>query len=207
LPNKEHWVSGDEYSAMYEVCKKVLSNLFRLQIAEMVYNLEEFDETDYSQVSSAAIIQRIKEFLSTDPSEISCTIFLNLIARYPIGMCSPHPSPILKSIMGFIYHAGQPTPQQEKEGIEKVSMEEVSEWFLRSKATIKEYVDTTEGIWKEIQRRVEEEKLRKKAKDIALKELVEEEKQKLLSEKQLNNQTNRTNTLEPTEEDNIPVEK
>jgi len=100
---------------------------------------------------------------------------------------APHPTPILKSVIGFMYLYGQENEiegsQSEQDKPDKVSMDELAEWTGRSKATIKEYCDKTLDAWHTVKEELLQEKLRSKAHDIALRELVEEEKKKILAEK------------------------
>jgi hypothetical protein len=196
--DKEHWISQDEYSVMIKCGQRILSNIFRLEISEGAIDLGQ-DETDFSELSSAILIGKMKDYLATNPNEIGALIFLKLIAHYPIGMCSPHPTPILKQVIGFMYHYGQENEiegsKSEQDKPDKISMDELAEWTGRSKASVKEYCDMVAEAWKAIKAQLEAERLHKKAHDQAFKELVEEEKKKILAEKT----TEKTDVTEQTQ--------
>jgi predicted secreted protein len=79
-------------------------------------------------------------------------------------------------------------------GAEKVSYDDLSEIFVRSKATISECVNATEGEWREIQQKVADEQ---KLEEEARRQLIEEKKQKLREIEQNNQTINQTSEQTP----------
>jgi hypothetical protein len=108
--------------------------------------------------------------------------FLEYLARYPVSICKRDVSPLLKRLIGFHYRLGVPTEQQKLNGAEKVSYDDLSEIFGRSKATISECVNETETEWNEIQRQAELDTV---AEEEAKRQLIAERKKKL-EEEELN---------------------
>jgi len=186
---KTEYIPKDEFTILKKVCEKVFDNLFKIGVASHFWNIEGLEETDYSTLTVQEIMQKIKDFLTSDPSDASYVIFLNYLARFPVSMCKREVSDKLKLFIGFNYRFGIPTPEQMENGAGQISMDDLAEWFGRSKATVSDYIEKTESAWKGFQRLVEEERLREQAHNIALKELVEEEKEKL--KQQQNNQKNK----------------
>jgi TolA-binding protein len=100
----------------------------------------------------------------------------------------------------FSKESAQQFLRARENGAEKVSYEDLSEIFVRSKDTISECVNQTETAWRELQEDIEKQK---QIDAEAKKQLIEEQKQKLRQEEQnkpKESPDKRTNTFSPTEE-------
>lgn len=181
--------------------KRVFSDFFKYSVASNLF-FDELEEADYSTLTVYEIMQKIRGFLAQNPKDINQLIFLQYFAKYPVSMCKRDVSPRLKQLIGFHYRLGLPNEQEIKSGAEKVSYDDLSEIFVRSKATISECVNKTESEWKEVQSKVaQEQELEQEARE----QLLEEKKQKLREMEQNNqtvNQTTEQTPNAPSEEDN-----
>jgi hypothetical protein len=155
--------------------RRVYADFFRFCVASNLADLD-LAETDYSTLSVKEIMQKIRDFLAQSPSDINKIIFLHYLADYPVSMCKRDVSPRLRTLIGFLYRFGVPDKQEQEQGAEKVSYDDLSELFERSKATIFECVNQTEFSWREFQRSLEEQKrIEAEAKE----QLIQEEKARL----------------------------
>ncbi|MCJ7423343.1 hypothetical protein MUP01_03635 [Candidatus Bathyarchaeota archaeon] len=186
---EDRYVQEDEHSIMIKVAKRITDNVFKIGLVSEICSIEEIHEKDYGNLTASEVLARIHDFLASDPSEVSAFIFLNYLAGFPVSMCKHQVTPVLETLISCTYRLGVPTKEQAENGVRNISMDDLSEWFVRSKATISEHVQKTESIWKKVQAETEQEKLRDEAHSIALEELVREEKEKLRAEQQ-NNQNN-----------------
>lgn len=137
-------------------------------------------EMDVSGLTAQQIIERIRSFWerckkdSSQDSDVAPIDFLELLEAYPVSMCSFHMTEQLKLVVALIYFDSKPeNPQSENEGL---SMDYLALIFDRSKKTIHDAIKEKE---QEAKRILEEAKLRKEARELALRELIEEEKEKL----------------------------
>ena len=103
--------------------------------------------------------------------------FLGLLYHYPKSMCSRHMTESLKQLIALFYFESKPNPEEEKPIWNGYSYEDLAMLFDLSKATIYEAIRQKE---EEVKKMLEGIKLRGDAKAIALAELVEEEKAKIL---------------------------
>ena len=143
-------------------------------------------ETDVSGLTSQQIIEKIRSFWERCKKETSQDVdvapidFLELLEAYPVSMCSFHMTDSLKLLVALMYFESR---HKEENPIpsdwEGYSMDYLALIFDRSKKTIHDAIKEKEQEAKAI---LEEAKLRKKAREIALKELIEEEKQKIKAE-------------------------
>jgi predicted DNA-binding protein YlxM (UPF0122 family) len=162
-------------------------------------------ETDYSSITAQQIMDKIKAFYdrfekeSLEISDFGEGYFLEFMANYPVSMCSSHMTEALKLVVAIVYFDSKPSEEAKKCEMERsealgiksdvwdgYSFDELALVFDRSKATIHECIRQKGAEAKAI---LSEITLRQEAKNIALEELIKEEKDKLLSEKQRNNQT------------------
>jgi len=144
-------------------------------------------ETDLKDLTAKKIIDKIRSFwerLNRDTSQdkdIAPIDFLELLEAYPFSMCSYHMTDSLKLLVALMYfdsrHKEENPIPSDWEGY---SMDYLALIFDRSKKTIYDAIKEKETEAKAI---LEEAKLRKKAREIALKELIEEEKRKIKSAK------------------------
>jgi len=107
--------------------------------------------------------------------------FLELLYHYPKSMCNRHMTENQKLLMALIYFESKPKPEEENPVWNGFSYEDLSIIFDCSKATVHEAIRQKEAEAKKLLAGVQ---LRERAKEIALKQLVEEEKQKLWKKKQ-----------------------
>jgi hypothetical protein len=140
-------------------------------------------ETDVSGLTAQQIIDKIRSFWdrcrkdNSQDSDVAPIDFLELLEAYPVSMCSFHMNDTLKLLVALMYFDSR---DKEENAIpsnwEGYSMDYLALIFDRSKKTIHDAIKEREAEAKAI---LEEAKLRKKAREIALRELVEEEKRKL----------------------------
>jgi len=137
-------------------------------------------ETDVSGLTAEQIIGKIRSFWerckkdNSQDSDVAPIDFLELLEAYPVSMCSFHMTDSLKLLVALMYFD---KPENPKEGDwEGLTMDYLALIFDRSKKTIHDCIKEKEQEAKKI---LEEAKLRKEAKEIALRELIEEEKLKL----------------------------
>lgn len=126
-------------------------------------------------LTAKQILDLINDFVKSEHGEVEASIFLKLLAYYPKSMTSYQLTPLMQVLIATVYHVGQSDFYSTK-----LSMEDLAEVFHRSKKTIHDCVQKHQHLTDEILKpMLEEEKLRKEAREIALRELIEEEKQKL----------------------------
>jgi hypothetical protein len=200
--NEEEIREGVEKTRIGEaVIKRVYDDLFRFGVCMNLTDLD-LEETDYSTLSVKEVIDKIRAFLAQKPKDVSEMIFLHYMAKYPVSMCKRDVSPCLRTLIGFHYRLGVPDKEQQESGAEKVSYDDLSEIFVRSKATISECVNQTESKWKEVQWKAEQEQ---KLEEEARRQLIEEKKQKLREmeqNSQTDEQTSERTPITPEREDN-----
>ncbi|MGB9756484.1 MAG: hypothetical protein ACPLVJ_01720 [Candidatus Bathyarchaeales archaeon] len=148
-------------------------------------------ETDVSGLTAQQIIEKIRSFWNrcksdnNQDSDIAPIDFLELLEAYPVSMCGFHMSDSLKLLAALIYFYSKPeNPESDYEGL---SMDYLALIFDRSKKTIHDAIREKEAEAKKI---LEEAKLSKEAREIALRELIEEEKRKLKQDASIYKQTN-----------------
>jgi hypothetical protein len=126
---------------------------------------------------------------------------LELLHSYPKSMCSRHLTEKAKQLIA-IYYFSSKSQYQEVELSDPWpghSYEDSGAMFDLSKATIHEAIRQKEA---EVTKLLSEVKLRGKARSIALEEMVQEEKQKILEEKlKEDKQTNERTPIPPERED------
>jgi predicted DNA-binding protein YlxM (UPF0122 family) len=145
------------------------------------------EETDYSSLTVNEIMDKIKEFVNSDPDEDKYIPFVQYLAKFPVSLCKRDVSVTLKLIIGYHYILGSPDEKWINEGAEKFTYDDLSQLFGRSKQTIHTYIHQVEQELKELERKEDIE--RSVAKEIARREIIEEEKAKL-REEQKNNEIN-----------------
>jgi|YelNatPaOPRAMG01_1025707.scaffolds.fasta_scaffold242356_1 hypothetical protein len=141
-------------------------------------------EVDVSGLTTQQIIDKIRSFWerckkdNSQDSDVAPIDFLELLEAYPVSMCSYHMTDSLKLLVALMYFDSK--PENPKEGDwEGLTMDYLALIFDRSKKTIHDCIKEKEAEAKKI---LEEAKLRKKAREIALRELIKEEKLKLIQE-------------------------
>jgi flagellar motor protein MotB len=133
-------------------------------------------ETDVSGLTAEQIIGKIRSFWerckkdNSQDSDVAPIDFLELLEAYPVSMCSYHMTDSLKLLVAIMYFDSR------EGGNEGLSMDYLSLITDKSKKTIFDAIREKEQEAKKI---LEEAKLRKEARELALKELIEEEKLKL----------------------------
>jgi len=169
-------------------------------------------ETDYSNLTTKEIMNKIAEFMSnTNPKHEDLVFdFWHLIADYPVSICERKMSDTLTFLITLFYHYKIPKTKQKDEKHQELwdcvrekinnegfySYEQLAILFMRSKASIHDAIKAREG---EIMRLMGEVNMRRYARSIALKELVAEEKLKLLEKSSKGNRKNkRTNVPTPS---------
>jgi len=164
-------------------------------------------------LSAKDIMDKVRSFYvkfekcEGEESEYAEGEFLELLYQYPKSMVARHMTDTLKTLIALIYFESKPEKMEKKEPTtmilsngrkitfdwddwEGYSYDDLALMFDLSKASIHEAIRQKEAEAKQL---LEESKLRKKAKTIALEELVKEEKLKLLEK-------NLTESKETTEQ-------
>jgi predicted DNA-binding protein YlxM (UPF0122 family) len=186
------------------VMRRIYDDVFKYSVSNYMAD-SELAENDFSSLSVGEIIGKIRDVVASNPSDVNLLIFIRYLAVYPVSMCKRDVSPDLARAIGFHYRFGVPTKEQEANGVKKVSYEDLSEIFGRSKATISDCVNKTESGWNELQAKIQMET---DAEEQAKRELVAEKKAKL-REMEQNNQTVEQTTertpIPPSGEDNAAL--
>lgn len=176
-----------------KLMKRIYDSYFQLGVCLTLID-EDFQE-DFSTLTASEIMNKIREFTRGDPNDIHYNIFLHYLAHYPVSMCKRDVSPVLKALIGFHYRLGEPNEEHVSNGAEKVSYDDLSKIFVRSKATVSECVNRTETAWNEIQQKLQQEQV---LEEEARKQLLEEKKKELVQmeeNKQKNSPNERTTDL------------
>ncbi len=162
-----------------QTARKINQAIYRVSVSLPLTEGEPVVVEDVSKLTAQMILDKLNEFVVSDPFDEHYIIFLHYLALYPVSMCSRNVSPLLKLLIGFHYRFGQ-MYQEKFKPVKPVSMEDLSQIFGRSKATIHECIKATEEQWKgflEVKER--EEQIEKEAR----RELIEEAKERLRKEK------------------------
>jgi hypothetical protein len=141
-------------------------------------------ETNLEGLTAQQLIDKINAFYQrfdrlSNLGDDAEGYFLQLLASYPVSMCSYGMTEQLKLIIALIYLDSKPTESEltkENDPWEGYSYEDLSLVFDRSKASIHEAIKQKETEAKEI---LLNAKLKSVVRAAALKELIEEEKQKI----------------------------
>ena len=139
-------------------------------------------ETDYSNITVEQLIKKIREFYrrkdKTNEEEMNECFFLELLRDYPVSICNRHMSEEQKVLIALVYFESKSyvDPEDKDAGWKGFSYDQLNTVFCRSKATIHEAIRQKEAEAKKLLADVQ---LREKAKEIALEQLIKEEKQKL----------------------------
>lgn len=153
-------------------------------------------EDNLDGLTAMQLITKIRDFYARfekfedAENELLPLDFFELLSEYPVSMCAYNMNDTVKLLIALYYfhdRTGNP-----KENEFALSYEDLTIIFDRSKSSIHEAIKQKEA---EAKRLLEEAKLRSKAKEIALEELVKEEKEKLLKQKQQIEQTNHSSQL------------
>jgi hypothetical protein len=160
-----------------KVCKQVFNMIFQYGACLLDFD----EENDLSKLTTYEIMNKVRDVIVANPKDVNKMCFFEYLAKYPVSMCKRDVSPLLKQLIGFHYRLGVPTEQQKANGAEKVSYDDLSEIFGRSKATISECVNETETTWNEVQKQAE---LEREAEEEAKRQLVADKKKKLAEEEQ-----------------------
>ncbi|MGB9915627.1 MAG: hypothetical protein ACPLOC_08820 [Candidatus Bathyarchaeales archaeon] len=161
-----------------KVGNRILEQVEKLSLFDLIL-IDEFRE-NAEGLASQQLLDLINDFLKGEHDEVEAYIFLKLLAYYPKSMTSYQLTPLMQKLIATAYHIGQSDFYTAK-----LSMDDLAKIFHRSKKTIHDCVQKHQQSIDEILKpMLEEEKLRKEAREIALRELVEEEKEKLKQRKE-----------------------
>lgn len=137
-------------------------------------------------LTAKGIMDKIRNFYgklekcNSETRDFAEGYFLELLYHYPQSMCSRHMTENQKLLIALIYFESKPRPEEENPIWKGFSYEDLSLMFDVSKATVHEAIKQKE---EEAKKMLVNVKLREKAKEIALEQLVKEEKQKLKRKK------------------------
>jgi len=166
------WVPDKELNIMEATVKKVLANMKIMSMVQQLCSEEYMENTD--DLTAQQIIDLIRDFLKNNHNEITAYVFFNFLAYYPKSMTSYNLTPLMQRLIAFTYYYCQ----NDKE-VPKLSMEDLAEWFRRSKSTIYDAIQKHGELEQMLKAELEEDRLRAKAQKEAYKQLIEEEKEKL----------------------------
>lgn len=172
-------VTTDEF--LDKVAHRFYQAAYRVNVGLLFTEGEPAVKEDLANVTVNEIMEKIAEFADSNPLDEHYIVFLHYLAKYPVSMCKRKVSKLLKLLIGFHYGYGQMFKEEHYKKVKPVSMEELSQIFGRSKATIHECIKDTEEYWKEFVELLEREK---EIEAKAERELVEEAKERLRKEKQ-----------------------
>ncbi|MCK4478861.1 hypothetical protein KAU88_10125 [Candidatus Bathyarchaeota archaeon] len=170
----------DRREATKRVGQNILQGIHNINVGDILVNLEHLtSKEDLSSLTTQEIIDKVKAFTESHHRDEFYDIFLHFLANYPASMCKRKVSPTLKYLIGFYYRLSRML-KKEYGDVSPISMEELSEIFGRSKATIHECTRATEGAWNDfLELKKREEEIEAEAK----RELIEETKERLRKEK------------------------
>lgn len=162
----------------YDLERLIYNMMYQFSISQLLTD-EEMKEKDVSTLTTEEILNKIREFNDQKPKDVNKAIFLEYLDCYPVSICKREVSPKLRYLIGFHYRLGVPTDEQAKNGAEKTSYDDLSQIFVRSKATISDCIHKTQAQWDHFQQEL--------AKETALeaeanRQLIEERKAKIQSE-------------------------
>jgi len=177
---EEMYISKKLQSAIKKIGRKIRKCCFFLNIC-----LHEELREEADGLTGQQIIDLIRDFLKDDPDDFQKIVFLQLLAYYPQSMVNRHLTPTAASLISCSYFYAK------YENLH-VSMDDLKTVFHRSKSTVHEAIKKLSDLEVEIKEEVEKQKIRDQARNIALEQLIEEEKEKLKTARA----NNRTNMLE-----------
>jgi hypothetical protein len=153
----------DEHKLFQNVAKKLFNNVYQVVVAGAFTDENcSHRETNLSTLTVQEIMDKLNGHLAQEVSDINDLLFLRYLAAYPVSMCKRDISPLLSLIIGFHYRLSIPNEGQAKDGLEKISYEDLAEIFGRSKATISDCIKKTEGQWQEFQRQLKNSECERK---------------------------------------------
>jgi hypothetical protein len=156
-------------------------------------------ETDFPNLTAQQLIEKIRAFYvrlekeKHDPilnDGLAESIFLELMAYYPVSMCDYNMTESLKLTVALFYFDSKPTEKElavENDPWKGYSFEDLALIFDRSKATIHQTIKQKEAEAKAI---IQAASQRKEVQKIAMQQLIDEEKEKI---KLANKETKGTN--------------
>lgn len=182
----------EQRAYMAELGEKLAKRVYDMLFRYTTCILDIGEENNLSTLTVYEIMNKVRDAMAAEPNDVNKMCFLEYLAKYPVSMCKRDVSPLLKRLIGFHYRLGIPTEQQKLNGAEKISYDDLSEIFGRSKATISSCVNETESEWNEIQRQAT---LETEAEEEAKRQLIAEKKKKLEEEEE----NEGTNDKQPNE--------
>ncbi|MCS7114156.1 MAG: hypothetical protein RMJ15_03425 [Nitrososphaerota archaeon] len=153
-------------------------------------------EKDVSGLTDVKVIDKIRGFWeryrkeANADNEFAPVDFLELLEAYPVSMCSYHMTDSLKLLVALMYFESREKTENSAllNDYEGLSMDYLALIFDRSKKTIHDAIKEKEA---EAKRIIGEAKLRKEAREIALRKLIEEEKAKLKQKQEEDRSSNK----------------
>jgi len=137
---------------------------------------------------------RMEKINNDDVTDYAEGSFLELLKDYPKSMCSQHLTETMKELIALIYFESKPEPEKKDPLWEGFSYEQLALYFCRSKSTIHQAITQNEIQVKQL---LAEVTLRTKAKNLALQDLIAEEREKLRENKKIRNNYPKTNKRTP----------
>lgn len=132
------------------VGKKLYNQIFQIMTSDLLLD-DELKENP-SELTTHEVTDKIRAFMAQNPrNDVFHILFLRYLSFYPVSMCSRDVSPLLRCLIGLHYRLGAPDKEQEQSGAEKTSYEDLSQIFVRSKATVSDCVNRTENLWRNLQ--------------------------------------------------------
>jgi hypothetical protein len=142
----------DENKVFQNVAKKLYNNVNQVSVAaSFTEGDHSLREMDLSTLTTQEIMDKIHKHLALEASDINDLLFLRYLDAFPVSMCKREVSPLLSLIIGFHYRLSIPNEGQAKEGLEKISYDDLAEIFGRNKATISDCIKKSEVQWQSFQ--------------------------------------------------------
>jgi hypothetical protein len=148
MSEKKYTDPAEEMHAMLtEILVTAKSSNAAVYVCDSICCQEQLRETDFAKLTVKEVIERITEFIKQEPDKLQTQLFLTYLSYYPVSMCKRDVSPLLKSIIGIQYLGTKELIEEmnkerkaDDPELKTISYEDLCTVFMRSKATISEYV-------------------------------------------------------------------
>jgi predicted small metal-binding protein len=158
------------------VSNRDIADAFQYSVCQQITD-DEIKENDFSSLTAQEIIEKVRDHLKQEPTNVNSLVFLRYLAYFPVSLCKREVSPLLKKLIGFHYNLGAPDEHlRDEHGVTQISYDDLAQIFVRSKATISQYVDRFKDEWLSFQSDLAKSK---EIEEEARRQLVEEQKEKI----------------------------
>jgi len=130
-----------------------LAKMVNKDLADVVYKLMVFDALTVDELKESPatlnplmLHKRLVDVLDAS-TESNKQVGLAALRYFPVSMCAAQVTDRMRLIIGFFYRLCNSDKQALEDGVEKISYDDLSEIFGRSKSTISDCVTATEEAW------------------------------------------------------------